>query len=326
MILAGDIGGTKTVLALFDEVSNGLELRREETFSSKSAATLERLARRFLDGSNRPSVRAACLGVAGAVVAGRVKATNLPWEIDEAALGAALGIPKVRLLNDLEAAAHGVLAAPAETFLTLQTGLHGRGPATMALIAAGTGLGEAIIAWDGTRHHVLASEGGHVDFAPRSELEAQLWEFLRREHGHVSYERVLSGPGFFNVYRFLRHLRKLEEPAWLAADIAAGDPTAAVSRAALARRDPVCVEALTLCVTIYGAEAGNLALKALAVGGVYVGGGIAPKILDLLREGPFMAGFLAKGRLTDLLRTIPVHLVRDPRAPLLGAAAVGASL
>ncbi|HSE95910.1 MAG TPA: glucokinase, partial [Methylomirabilota bacterium] len=195
MILAGDIGGTKTVLALFDEVANGLDLKHEETFASKGAATLEALALRFLDGCHRPPVRAACLGVAGAVVAGHVKATNLPWEIDEASLAATLGIPRVRLLNDLEAAAHGVLTAPAETFFTLQTGLQREQPATMALIAAGTGLGEAIIPWDGTRHHVLASEGGHVDFAPRSELEAQLWEFLRREYGHVSYERVLSGPG-----------------------------------------------------------------------------------------------------------------------------------
>jgi glucokinase len=326
MILAGDIGGTKTVLALFDEAPEGLSLSHEATFPSKSAATLEALALGFLDERHRPPVRAACLGVAGAVVAGHVKATNLPWEIDEASLAATLGIPRVRLLNDLEAAAHGVLAARPETFLTLQTGLSREQPATMALIAAGTGLGEAIIPWDGTRHHVLASEGGHVDFAPRSELEAQLWEFLRREFGHVSYERVLSGPGFFNVYRFLRFHRKLDEPAWLTAQIAAGDPTAAVSQAALARLDPVCVEALSLCVTIYGAEAGNLALKALAVGGVYVGGGIAPKILELFREGPFMSGFLNKGRLTDLMRTIPVHLVRDPRAPLLGAAAVAARL
>jgi glucokinase len=326
MILAGDIGGTKTVLALFDETAGGLEVIREETFPSKEAATLEGLALRFLQGSNRPPVRAACLGVAGAVVAGHVKATNLPWEVDEASLATTLGISRVRLLNDLEAAAHGVLAAPPQTFLTLQTGL-GRGqPATMALIAAGTGLGEAIIPWDGTRHFVLASEGGHADFAPRTELEDQLWEFLRREFGHVSYERVLSGPGFFNVYRFLRYHRKHDEPAWLTAQIAAGDPTAAVSQAALAGLDPVCVEALSLCVNIYGAEAGNLALKALAVGGVYVGGGIAPKILALFREGPFMAGFLNKGRLTDLMRTIPVHLVRDPRAPLLGAAAVAASL
>jgi glucokinase len=326
MILAGDIGGTKTVLALFDETPGGLELRREETFPSKGAATLEALALGFLGERHRPTVRAACLGVAGAVVAGHVKATNLPWEVDEASLAATLEIPRVRLLNDLEAAAHGVLAASAETFLTLQSGLNREQPGTMALIAAGTGLGEAIMPWDGTRHHVLASEGGHADFAPRSELEAQLWEFLRREFGHVSYERVLSGPGFFNVYRFLRFHRKLEEPAWLTAQIASGDPTAAVSQAAIAGRDPVCAETLTLCVSMYGAEAGNLALKALAVGGVYVGGGIAPKILELFREGPFMASFLDKGRLTDLMRTIPVRLVRDPRAPLLGAASVAAGL
>ena len=320
MILAGDIGGTKTVLALFEETPDGLTLFREETYASKSAPTLEELALRFLESSGRPVVRAACLGVAGAVVEGRVKTTNLPWELDQTTLADTLGIPKVRLLNDLEAAAYGVLAAPPETCLTLQSGVPRKEPATLALIAAGTGLGEAIMAWDGTRHLVIASEGGHADFAPRTELEAQLWEFLRREFGRVSYERVLSGPGFFNAYRFLRYHRKLEEPTWLTAQIAAGDPSAAVSRAALAGLDPVCVESLTLCVSIYGAEAGNLALKAMAVGGVYVGGGIAPKILELLREGPFMAGFLEKGRMTDLMRTIPVHIVCDPRAPLLGAA------
>jgi glucokinase len=326
VILAGDIGGTKTVLALFEETTTGLTLFRDQTYPSQSARTLEELALGFLETSRRPPVRAACFGVAGAVVGGHVKATNLPWEIDETTLSRVLEVPRVRLLNDLEAAGYGVLAAPPETFLTLQSGLARKDPATRVLIAAGTGLGEAIIPWDGARHHVLASEGGHADFAPRNELEAQLWEFLRREFGHVSYERVLSGPGFANVYRFLRHHRQTPEPSWLAAQIAAGDPSAVVSQAGLAGLDPVCAETLTLWVSMYGAEAGNLALKALAVGGVYVGGGIAPKIIAKLQDGPFMAGFLEKGRLTDLLRTIPVHVVRDPRAPLLGAASIGVRL
>ncbi len=320
MILAGDIGGTKTVLALFDEGPGSLKLVREETFSSRSARGFEELATLFLDTSGHPAVRAACFGVAGAVVDGRSKATNLPWQLGEADLVATLRVPRVSLLNDLEAAAYGVLVLEPSALDPLQPGRARQTPATMVLIAAGTGLGEAIIAWDGQRHQVLASEGGHADFAPRSELEAALWDALRMEFGHVSYERVLSGPGLANLYRFLRGYRKVAEPTWLTERLRAGDPGAEISQAALAGQDPVCVEALTLFVSIYGAEAGNLALKAMAVGGVFVGGGIAPKILPKLKEGPFLAAFVDKGPMSDLMRTIPVHVVQDPRAPLLGAA------
>ena len=320
MILAGDVGGTKTVLALFDETGERPGRVREETYPSGSAASFEELAVRFLETSGRPQVRAACFGVAGAVVDGRAKATNLPWQIDEVTLASTLGMPRVRLLNDLEAAAYGVLVEPPDALHTLQAGALPKGGGTMALIAAGTGLGEAIMPWDGQEHRVLPSEGGHADFGPRDELEAAMWAFLKAEFGHVSYERVLSGPGLFNVYRFLRHHRKLDEPAWLAAEIKAGHPAAAVSKAALAQSDPVCVEALALFVSIYGAEAGNLALKAMAVGGVFVGGGIAPKILPALKSGRFLETFVDKGRLGQVLRSIPVHVVLDPRAPLLGAA------
>jgi len=321
VILAGDIGGTKTVFALFDDgADRGLMPVREETFASKSAASLEALATRFLETSGRPSVRAACFGVAGPVVDGRSSTTNLPWELDEAGLAASLGVPRVRLLNDLEAAGYGVLVLDGSALDPLQAGAPRRGPATMALIAAGTGLGEAILAWDGTRHHVLASEGGHADFAPRTELEATLWEALRQEFGHVSYERVLSGPGLANIYRFLRAFRKLDEPPALRARLAAGDPSATISEVGLAGEDPVCAEALTLFVSIYGAEAGNLALKALAVGGVFVGGGIAPKILPKLKAGLFIEAFRHKGRFADFMDALPVHVVLEPRAPLLGAA------
>jgi glucokinase len=326
VILAGDIGGTKTVLALFDEADARPQAAREEIFPSASGASLEELALKFLTSAGRPPVRAACFGVAGAVVDGRAKATNLPWQIAEDTLAHALAVPRVRLLNDLEAAAYGVLAAPPSALATLQAGSPPRGGASKALIAAGTGLGEAIMPWDGQTHRVLASEGGHADFGPRSELEVEMWAFLRAEFGHVSYERILSGPGFYNVYRFLRHHRKAAEPEWLTAEIKGGDPSAAVSRAALAGTDPVAVETMTLFVSIYGAEAGNLALKALAVGGVFVGGGIAPKILPALQRGPFLESFVEKGRLGAVLRTIPVHVVLDPRAPLLGAAACARTL
>jgi len=320
MILAGDIGGTKTVLALFDEAGDRLSLVREEVYPSASAASLEELGAKFLETVGRPAVRAACFGVAGAVVDGRAKATNLPWQIDEAALSSVLGISSVRLLNDLEAAAHGVLVLPPDSLHTLQPGTPPKGGGTMALIAAGTGLGEAIMPWDGQAHRVLPSEGGHVDFGPRNELEAALADFLRWEFGHVSYERVLSGPGFFNVYRFLRRHRKVVEPAWLTAEMKAGDPNAAVSRAGLAQADPVCAETITLFVSIYGAEAGNLALKALSLGGLFVGGGIAPKMKPAFQGATFIDAFAEKGRMGPLLRTIPVQVVLNPRAPLLGAA------
>jgi glucokinase len=320
VILAGDVGGTKTVLALFDEGGERLNKVREEVYPSASAASLEELAVRFLEGAGRPQPRAACFGVAGAVVDGRAKATNLPWQIDEVALASTLGIARVRLLNDLEAAAYGVLVEPADALHTLQAGTPPKGGGTLALVAAGTGLGEAIMAWDGQAHRVLPSEGGHTDFGPRNELETALSEFLRWEFGHVSYERILSGPGFFNVYRFLRRHRKVAEPAWLTAELKAGDPSAVVSRAGLADADPVCAETITLFVSIYGAEAGNMALKTLALGGVFVGGGIAPKMLPAFKAGPFLDAFADKGRMGPLLRSIPVHVVLDPRAPLLGAA------
>ncbi len=320
MILAGDIGGTKTVLAVFDEGGDRLSLVREEVYPSASAVSLEELGAKFLETVGRPAVRVACFGVAGAVVDGRAKATNLPWQIDEATVSSALGISPVRLLNDLEAAAHGVLVLPPESVHTLQPGTPPKGGGTMALIAAGTGLGEAIMPWDGQVHRVMASEGGHADFGPRNELEAALWEFLRWEFGHVSWERVLSGPGFLNVYHFLRRHRKLVEPTWLTDEIKAGTASAVVSQAGLAGKDPVCAETVVLFISLYGAEAGNLALKALAVGGVFVGGGIAPKMLSAFKVATFVDAFAEKGRMAPVLRNIPVHVILDPRAPLLGAA------
>jgi glucokinase len=320
VILAGDIGGTKTVLAVFDEGGDRLSLVREETYPSASAASLEELGLKFLETVGRPAVRTACFGVAGAVVDGRAKTTNLPWQIDEGALSSALGISSVRLLNDLEAAAHGVLVLPPESLHTLQPGTPPKAGGTMALIAAGTGLGEAIMPWDGHVHHVMASEGGHADFSPRNELEAALWEYLRWEFGHVSWERVLSGPGFMNVYHFLRRHRKAVEPSWLTDEIKAGTASAVISQAGLAGKDPVCAETVVVFISLYGAEAGNLALKALSVGGLFVGGGIAPKMLSAFGVATFIDAFAEKGRMAPVLRNIPVHVVLDPRAPLLGAA------
>jgi len=258
--------------------------------------------------------------VAGAVIDGRSAATNLAWTLDEKILQEAIPTPRVTLLNDLEAAAWGVMHLPATDLLTLQPGIPRH--ANMALIAAGTGLGEALIVWDGLRPHVIASEGGHADFAPRTGREIELLNYLRREFGHVSYERVLSGPGLFNVYRFVRDTSGMAEPSWLTDRLARGDRSAVVSEVALAGAHPPCVEALELFASIYGAEAGNLALKGLAVGGVYVGGGIAPKIRVKLTTGSFVDAFRDKGRFAPLMASVPLRLALNPRAPLLGAARV----
>lgn len=322
MLLAGDIGGTKTRLALYDETGGSLRLARSTRYDSKSAPTLEELIVRFLAESGRPETTAACFGVAGAVVGGQVRATNLPWLVSESGLSSELGIPRVHLINDLEAAAHGVIAItdPA-SLLTLQEGSPPPEHRALTLVAAGTGLGVALMSWTGDRYQVLPSEGGHSDFGPQDELEDALAVWLRARYGHVSCERVLSGPGLVNIYRFLREYRGAPEPAWLAERIGGGDPAPVISDAALAHEDPICDEALTRFVTIYGAVAGNFALTALAVGGVYVGGGIAPKILARLEDGAFLDAFVAKGRFADTMRKIPVRVVMAPDVALLGAAA-----
>jgi glucokinase len=323
-VLAGDVGGTKTALALFEAGPRGPVLVRGDTVPSRDAASLEAVILRFLDAGARPAIEAVCFGVAGPVVDGRCVATNLPWVIDERALARAIPAPRVKLLNDLEAAAHGVLALPADALHTLQPGTPR--PGNLVLIAAGTGLGEALIVRDGDRHLVVASEGGHADFAPRGELEEGLLRHLRREFGRVSYERILAGPGLVNVYRFLRDSGWAKEAPLVAIRLEQDDPGAVITELGLAGTDPLCGKALEVFVSVYGAEAGNLALKAMALGGVLVGGGIAPRILPALSTGAFVAAFRDKGRLAALMETIPVRVVLDPGAPLLGAARVAAGL
>ncbi|MEO1752172.1 glucokinase [Thiofaba sp. EF100] len=325
MFLAGDIGGTKTVLALYILRGGELVREREVSVPSRDHAAFEDILDAFL-GLDRPSLRAAAFGVAGPVVDGRCQTTNLPWVLEEAALGARLGCP-VRLLNDLEAAALGMLYLAPEQRLPLSTARRGRDGMT-AVIAAGTGLGEALLFWDGVRYHVQPTEGGHCDFAPNNAEEDALLVWLREKlGGHVSIERVLSGPGLFNIWSFLHDTRRVPmEDVTVQTITAAVDPSAAIARLALDGADAACIHALTLFCRIYGAEAGNLALKSLARGGVLVGGGIAPKILPFLKQGAFMEGFLDKGRFRDLLASIPVEVVLEPRAPLIGAAHAARSL
>src|SRR5207249_12161894 len=293
VILAGDVGGTKTALALFEARGRALALVREGVLPSHGFAALADAIGQFLYEGPRVAVDAACVGVAGPVIDGRCTATNLPWVIDEAALAVSVSTKRMKLVNDLEATGYGILGLSPSALVPLQTGAPR--PGNMVLIAAGTGLGEVLLVWDGRRHRVVGSEGGHTDFAPRTELETELLRFLRREFGRVSYERIVSGPGLYNIYRFLLATGGAPEAEWIRSRMEAGDPSAVVGEAALDNRDPRAVQALDLFVSIYGAEAGNLALKALAVGGICVGGGIAPKIRPKLEYGTFVTAFRAQG-------------------------------
>jgi glucokinase len=324
LVLAGDVGGTKTALGLFAADGEALVVVREATLPSRQFASAEAILAGFLAEGSPGRLAAACLGVAGPVVDGCVVATNLPWALAERDLAAALGVARVRLLNDLEATGHGVLGLGPEALACLQPGAPRAG--NRALIAAGTGLGEALLVREPVGWRVVACEGGHVDFAPRDDREIGLLRWLRAQFGRVSYERVLSGPGLLNLYRFLRDAEGAPEPPALRDRLAGEDPAAVIAEAGLAGTDPVCRQALEMFVSIYGAEAGNLALKALATGGVVVGGGIAPRILPMLGDGRFMEAFRAKGRLTPVLEAIPVHVALEPRAALLGAARVAARL
>jgi len=322
MILAGDVGGTKTLLAVFDTAA--MTIVRETTLPSRELESLESAVEAFLLGAPRIRVEGGCIGVAGPVMDGRCVATNLPWVVDERHIGAAASAP-VKLINDLEAAAHGVLTLPADKFLVLQPGSPKAG-GNVALIAAGTGLGQALVVTDGEGYRVVPSEGGHASFAPADELQVDLLRFLRAEFGHVSWERIVSGPGLANIYRFLQARAGHAAPDWLRARLQREDPGAVIGEVGLAGRDPVCVEALDLFVSIYGAQAGNLALETLSMGGLVVGGGIAPKIKTKLADGRFMTAFRAKGRMEPLLASIPVKAALEARAGLLGAAHVASGL
>ena len=315
MDLAGDIGGTHTRLALFAPgVSEPSAL---EIYSSRDHDGLEAMVRAFL-ASHPGTVERACFGVAGPVRSGRVKTTNLAWPVDAASLAAMLGLDRVGLVNDLVANAYGIAELERDDLATLNDGDPAAG-GNAAVVSAGTGLGEAGLFWDGARHHVFASEGGHTDFGARNDDEAALRAHLAAQHAHVSYERVCSGMGLVAIYEFLRAGGQAE-PEWLAGEMAHNDVAGVISRVALAGDDPVCVRALEMMVSIYGAEAGNVTLKLLATGGVYLGGGIAPRILPKLRAGAFMIAFTAKGRFADLLEHVPVHVILNDRTALLGAA------
>jgi glucokinase len=318
VILAGDVGGTNTRLARFEVSGARLVPGVTRTYPSQGHTSLDEIVATFL--RETPGTLAhACIGIAGPVREGRVEATNLAWAVDARSLAAGLGLDRVILINDLEANAWGLAALPGSDFNVLQPGRPAP-TGNAAVISAGTGLGEAGLVWDGRHHRPVASEAGHADWAPQDDLQGALWRFLAAEVGHVSVERVLSGPGLHNIYRFLRDAQGLAEPDWLADLLRNEAPAPVIGRVGLEARAEICVRALSLFVAIYGAEAGNLGLRVLATAGVYLGGGIAPRLLPALQGRTFLDAFAAKGRLRPLLEAIPVRVVLNDQAALVGAA------
>jgi glucokinase len=351
MILAGDIGGTKTILALYEWVNERVEPVRLETFHSADYKSLEEILDEFLTPPTPPTpldeletdtadkveepeavsppeplkLAAACFGIPGPVIDNHSQTTNLAWVVDGSTIAKKFGIPRVQLLNDLEATAYGILLLRADEVEVLNPGTPPKKRQALALIAAGTGLGEAILFWDGKSYRPMPSEGGHTDFAPTNDYEIELLRYLRSQYLHVSYERLLSGPGLHAIYEYVRDTKK-NEPTWLAEKIKAGDPAGEIAEAGLTGQAEIAKQTLDLFASIYGAEAGNLALKALSLDGVYVAGGMAPKLIKKLQDGTFMKSFMNKGRYKRLLSHMPVKVVMNQQAALLGAASVAGAL
>ena len=321
-VLAGDIGGTHARLALVEVTDGATRIVHDRRFASRSAPGLAPIVRGYLAQAPAAPERA-CFGIAGPVVDGECRTPNLPWMVSAPALAADIGIPHTTIINDFDAAGYGLGRLGPADLVTLQPGMraeHG----TIALIGAGTGLGQGFLVWDGGRYRVHASEGGHVNFAARDAVEWGLRGTLMDEFGHVSYERILSGAGLAHLYSYLAVTGFAAERPEVRLEMERDDPAAVVSRHALAGDDPLSVKALDIFASVYGAQAGNLALTVLATGGVYLAGGIAPRIIAKLGDGTFLAAFRGKGRLSDLVARIPVHVIMSPDVGLLGAAAAAA--
>jgi len=319
MILSGEIGATRTRLAAFDTEGNNLKRVAETAYKSQEHGGLPEIIKAFIRTEGIP-VHSACFGVAGPVKRGRSKISNLPWTIDARELAGQLKLNTVGLLNDLEAYAYGIDGLGSRDFVTLNEGSEEE-EGNRAVISARTGLGMAGLYWDGFRHHPFACEGGHTDFAPRNTLELELLTYLQRKYGRISCERVLSGPGIKNIYDFLRDTGKAEEPQWLKEQMAAApDPPALISQLALEGKATICDQTLSIFVSIYGAETGNCALNFLSTAGIFIGGSIAAKIVPKMKDPAFLESFLDKGRMRPLLEDMPVKIVLNDDAGIIGAA------
>jgi glucokinase len=318
MILAGDIGGTHTRIAVFEPAQAGLHKVLDRVYPSREYKGLDEIVSLFISNEN-VHASAACFGIAGPVMHGHVSTPNLAWIVDALQLAKLLRIPTVWLINDLQAHASGIDDLGNADFVQLNSTAAGEGNA--ALIAAGTGLGEAGLYWDGSRRRAFACEGGHCDFAPRTDVEIELLHYLRNKFGRVSYERVLSGPGLRNIYEFLRDSGRQEEPEWLRDELTRSpDPAMVISHVGMNGKAAICEQTLDIFVGVYGAEAGNLALKLLATGGVYLSGGIAARILARLQTPAFLQAFVSKGRLQPLLERIPLKVINNDQIGVIGAA------
>ncbi|MEJ2235986.1 MAG: glucokinase [Syntrophobacterales bacterium] len=318
LVLAGDIGGTKTNLGLFSRGKRRPLAKVIETYPSREAPHLDSIIEQFLN-KHRASIKSACFGIAGPVINGRCQATNLPWDVSEAEIKKRFKWSRVDLINDLTATAYAIPLLTNRELYSLNS-VRAKKEQNLALVAPGTGLGKALLIFAEGHYIPVASEGGHVDFSPNNEAEVELWRYLSQRFGHVSTERILSGPGLVNIYSWLRDSKRFTEPAWLVKSMEEIDPARAIAEAALTEKHPLCVASLNAFVSILGAVAGNLALTAMTTGGVYLGGGIPPKILPKLEEPIFMKSFTNKGRYKDLLERIPVRVVLNDKAALLGAA------
>ncbi len=321
MYLVGDIGGTKTNIAILEKTKNKYLITLEKSCPSKDYDSLKTIVKEFIEENKSLKITDACFGVAGPVKEGLCDATNLPWLVDIKKIAELLklDIAHVGLLNDLEAAAYGIEILEDKDVFILNKGVE-KPQGNRCLLSAGTGLGESIIFWDGNKYKPSASEGGHTDFAPRNKIEIDLLNYLINKYGRISYERILSGPGLLNIYDFFKETTYQDTPHWLLEKLKDKDPSAVISETAISKKDECCEKALELFITVYGAEAGNLALTSLATGGVYIGGGIAPKILNKIKEGAFMQSFTHKGRLSVMVSQMPVKVILNDKAPLLGCA------
>jgi len=319
MILAGEIGATRTRLAAFEKEGSRLKVVVEKTYLSQEHGSLSEIITAFITAEGI-AVHSACFGVAGPVRRGRSKISNLPWVIDSRDLAKQLKLDSVGMINDLEAYAYGIDGLDSKDFVTLNEGSEDA-EGNRAVISARTGLGVAGLYWDGFRHHPFACEGGHSDFAPRNALEMELLAYLQKKHGRISCERLLSGPGIKNIYDFLRDAHKADEPQWLKDAIAAApDPPALISQLALEGKALICDQTLSIFVSIYGAETGNCALNFLSTGGIFIGGSVAAKNVPKMKDPIFMQSFLDKGRMAPLLKEIPVAIVLNDDSGIIGAA------
>lgn len=316
IIMAADVGGTKTNLALYKIKNGALLLLKENSYRTKMVESFTEMVHDFHAG-NAPSIDGICLGVAGHVTQGRVKGTNFPWKIDREEIHKELQIPSVSLVNDMEANAYGLAALSEKDFVTLKDGSNI--PGNAALISPGTGLGEAGLYWDGSHYHPFATEGGHCDFSPRNDLDVKIWQYLQKKFGHISWERLISGPGILNIYEVLRSLSGRKEPDWLKENFQNKDPSVVITETALDGKDPVCKETLELFIRFLAIESAQLALKFKATGGIYIGGGILPNIIKGINREIFQRDFVQSDLMGALLQTVPIKVILNEKTALLGA-------